>query len=158
MTKLRAALSHHHATRLVIERIGLSGVARHAGCRPGTLTDWTDPARGKHLPHAAALRFDSAFLADGGGYPPIGTAYMAELRVAAAAAFHGGAARAELSARAAIEAGEASAATLQAYVGPGGAAALLAAERETEEVIAAYAAQLHDIRRQLAVHGVERGW
>lgn len=158
MTKRRAPLSIHHAVKTAVDQLGLAEAARHVGRHARTVSSWTDADRGQALPFPAAVRLDSAVLAAGGAYPPIACAYMAELRRRCADAYYGAMGRAELAARAAIEAGEANAACLQAYAGRNDAAALLEAERETEEAIAAYAAQLHDIRRQLGAHGIERAW
>lgn len=158
MTKPRHPLSEHHAVKLVIDHLGLAEAARHVRRHARTVSSWSDVDRTENIPLKAALLLDKAYLAAGGNHPPIGCVYMAELRAHAAAAYFGAMGRAELAARAALEGGEATAACLYAYAGEARLGSLLEAERETEEAIVAYAATLHDIRRQLGAHGIERTW
>src|SRR5579883_3238351 len=133
MTKLRQPLSEHAAVRTIIELLGLDEAARHAQRNPRTVGNWSEEerrARSGSMSVRAALRLDRAYIAAGGALPPIGCFYMAELRATCTSSFYAAAARAELAARAAIEAGEASAACLLAYSGPPTVAGLLSAERE----------------------------
>jgi len=161
VTKLRRPLSEHEAVRTIIEMLGLPEAARQAARHPRTVNSWSEAdraARAGAMPFGAALRLDRAYVAAGGAAPPIGCFYMTELRASCAASFYTAAAHAELAARAAIEAGQATAACLIAYSGSRNARALLDAERETEQAITALGTELFDIRRQLVAEGVERSW
>lgn len=134
MTKLRDAASFPQAVTRVAGRIGWEAAALATGRAERTVRNWSDPDTDAHPTIGDALRMDAAFLASGGGEPPLLNAYrlqleMAELHAAPTEEL------AEAAANCAREAGEAVSALIKAAQ-PGARHVDRAhAAREAEDVV-----------------------
>lgn len=113
MTKVRCPASFADAVTRVAGRLGWDGASQAVGKAERTVRNWSDPDTGAVPTIDDALRLDAAYLAAGGGEPPLLSVFQLRLGWADGPA----ADAAELAAAAATaarEAGEFSAAMMAA--------------------------------------------
>jgi len=139
MTKSREPTTFEDAILRIVDRIGWAAAADVVGKGERVVRNWSDPDMDRQPTIDEAMALDAAYLAAGGGEPPLMAVYSRRLdRMVKAPSDTAVLVRA--SQTAAVEAGQAIAA-LMAASQPGASAGDLAlADRETEEAIEALSA------------------
>jgi hypothetical protein len=139
MTKVRAPTSFEDAITRIAGRIGWAEMAGITGKAERTVRNWSDPETGAVPSIDEACRLDAAYLAAGGGDPPIGTVYAMRLKQAVRRA----ATTEELVAAtgvAAVEGGQAIAALIAASQPDACEGTKAVALREVQEAVSALSA------------------
>lgn len=146
MTKERPALSFELALTKIAGLITWKRVAEITGQAERTVRNWSDPDTSATMTIDAALRLDAEFRAAGGAGAPLFQVYGLRLEAETGEACADSHRLAQLTARAAIEGGEAIAALIAAAQ-PGASRQILArAELEAEEGINALTETLAHVR------------
>lgn len=157
MTKRRLPLTFENALTKVAGHIGWTDTARICGQAERTVRNWSDPDTTASITLDAALKLDVAYHAAGGEGAPFLLCYATRVDAESLAACPGREALLASVARAALESGEAVAATLLAALPNASPAHFAIAERELEESISALTHSLAALRlrRKAALEGDE---
>lgn len=148
MTKARNPSTFADAVTRIAGRIGWSAMADAVGKTERAVRNWSDPDMDRHPSIQDALALDAAYLAAGGGEPPIMAVYQMRLeRAVQPPADSADLARA--SGTAAKEVGEAVAALVMAAQPGARAQDRAVADREISDAIEA----LTDAKRKLGAAG-----
>ena len=141
MTKLRPPVSVENALDRIAGVIGWPRVAAIARQAERTVRNWSDPdtqpPAGRAISLDLGLELDVAYRLAGGDGAPMLHCFATRLEIGTLAACPDAAALAAATSRAARESGEAIAAAIAASDPSAGLAALVLAEREIEQSIAA---------------------
>lgn len=137
MTKARDPSTFEDAIVRIADRIGWGAAADAVGKGERVVRNWSDPDMDRQPTIDEAMALDAAYLAAGGGEPPLMAVYGRRLdRMVTAPAAN--ADRIAASQRAAIEGGQAIAALMAAGLPNACARTLAVADKETEEAIEAF--------------------
>lgn len=134
MTKARNPSTFADAVTRIAGRIGWSAMADAVGKTERAVRNWSDPDMDRHPSIQDALALDAAYLAAGGGEPPIMAVYQLQLDRAVQAPADS-AALARATGNVATEVGQAVAALVQVTLPGASQADRVVAERELTEAI-----------------------
>ena len=152
MTKARQPLTFPDAVTRVAGRIGWAGAADACGKSERAVRAWTDPELDRQPCLDDALALDAAYLAAGGGEPPLMAVYAARLERASAPPANS-ADLARATAAVAKETGEAVAALVVASLPGAPSRDRAVAEREVADAVEALA----EVQRKLGVSDAAGG-
>jgi len=156
MTKPRAPLSFSLAIRQIIELIGCPAAARATRRAVRTVLHWSESDRSSLPRLDRAIALDRAFLAAGGGYPPILASYARQLEIDMADLLACPTALTDAIALAARETGEAVSASIHVTLSGASAAAINLAIAETEEGMGSLTGLLARLKSFLPGNGARR--